>query len=85
MRGVEARKNLRACLENSSRRGNEAENGAIFAENPPRYLGGYIGWPNFKTRSKAKLTDVVLSDAASTRQPLARWTLPRQSSQKAHR
>ena len=28
-----------------------AENAAIFPENPPRYLGGYIAAPNSRTRS----------------------------------
>ena len=32
---------MRACLKNRSRRGEEADQGAILASNPPPYIGGY--------------------------------------------
>jgi len=32
---------VRACLKNRSRRGEEADQGAILARNPPPYVGGY--------------------------------------------
>src|SRR5437867_11859580 len=74
--------NLRACLKNGSRRGNEAENCARLPGNPPRYLGGYGAWgflrhtPSIKPKTRFAFTLIELLVVIAIIAILAAMLLP---------
>src|SRR6266581_7189101 len=56
---------LRACLKNSSRRGNEADGCTHLRGSPPRYLGGYRAWGSI--RHALSFTAVLIAAAFQIR------------------